>query len=511
MQQQRIYTVRALRRTVLAAGVAAVLAGGSAPGFAAVPGVGAARPTTSASALKTLFGPGARARDFSASIGLPNLTAGAVIPVTSCADDGGFDTLRHAVLTADSGDTIDLSGATCSKITLQSGAIAVSVEDLTIIGPGAQKLSIDGNNAGRVFNHVGLGELTLNELTVTHGKVTGEMAYGGCIISQGSVTLNRSVVTSCVANGNVKSIGGGVVAYGSFSAFYSTLSANSATTTTGAADDLSAASGAVFARESLGLFASVVSGNVAQAPIGKTYGGGLVGANLSVKYSTISANQAISASDPSGSYSSGGGAVSLYTTTVFGSTIDHNVADVAAALSLRDGDQATTALIKRSTISSNVGTLGIGAISAVTSITIANSTIAFNESGPIVGFGVVFNKTAKLQSTIIADNAPIDVAGGGAIAGSNNLVKSADAATSTLPAGTITLDPKLAPLALNGGSTRTHAIGANSPALNAGANPNNDKHDQRGPEYIRVVGAAADVGAYEFDSDHIFGNGLDPY
>src|SRR5689334_2386915 len=34
------------------------------------------------------------------------------LPVTSCADDGGLGTLRHVVLTAVSGDTVDLSALT---------------------------------------------------------------------------------------------------------------------------------------------------------------------------------------------------------------------------------------------------------------------------------------------------------------------------------------------------------------------------------------------------------------
>jgi len=500
---------RAAERAGLAACIAAILAA-SAPTLAAARQPDVAGPATSGMALRNVLAPArsdSRRSRGAAPFASPSVTAGAVIPVTSCADDGGFDTLRHAVLTADSGDKIDLSGATCSKITLQSGAIAVGVDDLTIVGPGAKKLSIDGNDSGRVFNHTGLGKLTLNELTITNGKWVAEKAYGGCIQSKGDIVLNRSVVTSCEAIGSLKAIGGAAVAYGSFSANYSTLSANVATATAGVAGDLSAAAGAVFGSDSLGLFNSVVSGNIAQAPIGKTYGGALVGANLSIKYSTVSGNQAIAASDPDGSYSSGGAAVAIYTTRIYSSTIDHNVADVAGALAFMASD-TSTALIKRTTISSNVGTLGVGAIAANADTEILNSTIAFNESGPIIGFGIAFTATAKLQSVIIADNSPFDIAGGGVIAGSHNLVKIADA-SSTLPAGTITLDPKLAPLALNGGPTRTHAIGANSPALHAGLNANNDDYDQRGVGYERIVGPSTDIGAFEFDADHIFGNGID--
>lgn len=119
---------------------------------------------------------------------------------------------------------------------------------------------------------------------------------------------------------------------------------------------------------------------------------------------------------------------------------------------------------------------------------------------------MALNAAVTLQSTIIAGNPPLDLSSG-PVTGAHNLVKSAYDVT-TLPLDTISLDPKLGPLALNGGRTRTHVPGAGSPALNAGANPSGAATDQRGPTYRRVVGAAADIGAVEVDPDHIFGSGF---
>ena len=82
--------------------------------------------------------------------------------VSSCADDGGPDTLRAAVSSAASGDTVDLTQLTCATITLISGQIEVHVDDLTIDGPGAGALAIDGNYNGRVFHHDGVGTLALS-------------------------------------------------------------------------------------------------------------------------------------------------------------------------------------------------------------------------------------------------------------------------------------------------------------------------------------------------------------
>ena len=166
------------------------------------------------------------------------------------ADDGGFDTLRHAVLVADPGDTIDLSGLLCSKITLQSGAIVVSVSDLTLVGPGAQKLTIDGNATDRVFNHEGSGILALDELTIANGRVMADTAEGGCIYAVkglGGVSLLRSVVKSCAAIGQTAAAGGAIAAYSMVSATDTTITQNEAYATVGTAGTFSCAGGAVFA------------------------------------------------------------------------------------------------------------------------------------------------------------------------------------------------------------------------------------------------------------------------
>jgi hypothetical protein len=74
------------------------------------------------------------------------------------------------------------------------------------------------------------------------------------------------------------------------------------------------------------------------------------------------------------------------------------------------------------------------------------------------------------------------------------------------PAGTITpgsganitgQDPLLQPLADNGGPTFTRALGVGSPAIDAGSNPLSLTIDQRGGNYVRVFGPAADMGAFE--------------
>jgi hypothetical protein len=67
----------------------------------------------------------------------------------------------------------------------------------------------------------------------------------------------------------------------------------------------------------------------------------------------------------------------------------------------------------------------------------------------------------------------------------------------SLPLDTLHADPHLRALAYNGGPTRTHALDAASPAIDAGDNPTNLLFDQRGTDFPRVSGAAADIGAFE--------------
>jgi hypothetical protein len=67
------------------------------------------------------------------------------------------------------------------------------------------------------------------------------------------------------------------------------------------------------------------------------------------------------------------------------------------------------------------------------------------------------------------------------------------------------IDPMLAPLADNGGPTKTCALRLGSLAINAGANPLNLASDQRGEGYVRVKFNQADIGAFEFGAEPISG------
>jgi CSLREA domain-containing protein len=136
-------------------------------------------------------------------------------------------------------------------------------------------------------------------------------------------------------------------------------------------------------------------------------------------------------------------------------------------------------------------------------VTISGNTTDI--SGDTGGGGGIFNNfgTVNLRNTIIARNhdntaAPIvktPDCGGAALAsrGTNLIGDLAGCTVRGRPLGIkANVNPRLGPLANNGGSTLTHALRARSPAINAGG-VGAPPADQRG-----VPRRNPDIGAYEF-------------
>jgi hypothetical protein len=240
--------------------------------------------------------------------------------------------------------------------------------------------------------------------------------------------------------------------------------------------------------------------------------------SVDVKYCTVSDNTA-SAENFNAQYSfgTGGGLVLNASESVSWSmescTVSGNRADAIAGLFI-GGTSATGAVIRSSTISGNTASFVEAGVTVGIPITISNSTIAFNTAGGYGGGGLVaLGSNLQLESTIVADNSPngthfaADLDGSAVIGGHNDLVKLVGASIA-LPAGTIRLDPKLGPLQDNGGPTYTHALLPGSPAIDAGNNALGLPYDQRLGGFPRVVGTAADIGAFETNPDIIFVNGF---
>src|SRR5262245_43894664 len=119
-----------------------------------------------------------------------------VIVVTN-TNDSGPGSLRDALASANDGDTIDATGVS-GTILLTSGVLQIT-HSVTITGPGAGNLAVNGNATSGVFEIVrGTFDLTISGFTITNGHAAG----GGGIYNQAGLTLtNCSVVSNAFGGG----------------------------------------------------------------------------------------------------------------------------------------------------------------------------------------------------------------------------------------------------------------------------------------------------------------------
>jgi hypothetical protein len=419
-------------------------------------------------------------------------SSGVLAIVTSC-DDAGAGTLRDVLANTSAVSEIDLSQLPCADRTIRitSGEIAFQndsqisiygfVRPIAPMGVVFPDVVIDAGGASRIFNQHGEGMLALTGVDLRNGFSGGP---GGCVASEGGVSLTSSYVDGCavVSTEFGTGVGGGI---------YATLAVS--------------------------LDSTDVRGNSATGD-SVVEGGGIATRDLAMSYSTLADNSAIATSV----FGWGGGAYVSGNASIFASTISGNVATDIGGLQLLGQDGTQSLVIANSTISGNVGGSVGGVMALQSPIVIASSTIAFNTATLDTGTGgLIVGNPPQMQSTIAANNGARDVGAtcqtppcGFAIGGANNVIIATDLAA---PADTITDDPELMPLADNGGLALTHAPGVQSVALDRG----NDAvaslgfgtvdYDQRGPGYSRRVGVAIDVGAYEWSAppDWLFADGFD--
>jgi hypothetical protein len=469
-------------------------------------------------------------------------TAWAAPPAVTNCNDSGTGSLRAAVTGAASGDTVDFSALTTadtncasSKITLTTGAIGVTQQNLTIKGNGQNGISIYQTTATRVIAHTyptSAGHLYVQDTKVQHGHVTSSGAVGGgCIGTAGSLSLINVEVSYCSVTttglstdpGPPHAFGGGVVA-----------------------GPLLSISG-----HSVLLHDSVYATNInvrAQGGCAETPG------NFAMSYSIAAYCQA---KGPVGGGKVRGGALELKS----GAKITHSVIAlsystfVTGGVDINSGTPAgVTSTISNSTIAYNNAHYLVGGVYANSGhVNINNTTIVLNTAGndtytvppgttvfyaaPGMSVSSYLGPVAlSLQSSIIANNTSnttqedLSIGGtGGVFAGvtidaSNNLVR-AYKSDVTLPTAHGNLQkgtcPLLGHVRNNGNGTYTFAPQSGSPVIDAGNNSANDPftgvpapYDQRGGPppppietpplgYPRVSGSSADIGAHEVQKTDI--------
>jgi hypothetical protein len=422
-------------------------------------------------------------------------------------------TLRAAIQEANQGtdaDTIDFTQLTTPATITRAAQPESITGDLTITGPGADNLTIDGANAYQVLKSTA-SNLTISGLTIQHGLApVGAFGAGaGGLSAQNNVTLDGVVVTDNKAaktgapNGSAVEAGGIGAGNGTLTIRRSTIKNNHAQVSgTGAVNLYANGGGIVFRSGTLTVEQSTINGNDATATVtnpaddGQTLatGGGIYMelADVTIDRSTVSGN----------------------TASASGSTRAGSDLNTAKGGGYNEGSQQQTFVAKGSTFSGNV--------------VVGDTDQRFGANLAINAFrSLVPPGSATIEDSILTNPVGADNCSGAdqpyADSGGFNIEYQSPAPPFSFmrcfgsnPQSTdlIGTDPKLDTTGLgsHGGPTQTIALLPRSPAIDKGKNfsappdPNPDT-DQRDVGFPRIVdfpsiaapagGDNSDIGAFE--------------
>jgi hypothetical protein len=255
----------------------------------------------------------------------------ATITVTN-RNDSGTGSLRQALAVAHDGDRITF--AVSGTITLTSGGLLI-FKNVTISGPGANQLSINGNQGSFVFA-VGFGK------TVTFSGLSVTNAQSGIVNDQSTVSVSHCVISS-----------------NSFA---------------GLDNEAGSSAGA-----SMTVANSVISNNSGRGAFNLfpfQFGGASGCACMTITDSVVSNNSA------DGISNTGNTVLGTASLTVVNSNVSDNAGH---GISIDTNEASASATILSTTVSVNsaggVLTCGCGAFGGFVGLTITNSTISGNSTG----------------------------------------------------------------------------------------------------------------------------------
>jgi hypothetical protein len=431
------------------------------------------------------------------------------ITVTNTNDSGG-GSLRQAIADANDGDTISAAGV-FGSIELSSGQLLVD-KSVTINGPGAEKLSVQNTRLSRVFEIASGETVTISGFEISSGQAlvgggiynAGILKFVGCTISgneAGGVRQNGlgggiynasgaeiAIINSTISDNNVNGLsqqpdlGGGI-----FNEDGAILTVINCVISGNEADQ----GGGIYNGGSMQITGTAFSDNFVGSAFsqqisvgGAIYNGGI----LHIANSTLTRNAAIGAIQSGGL---GGGIFNGGGLAITNSTISGNLAGGTGASPGTGGGIANGSGdidIQNSTINGNMAD-GPGGSGFGGNVFMAEGALEIGNTILNTGFGDNISNFAN-NGTIISDG--------------YNLSNDNAAGYLTAAGDQINTDPRLGPLQDNGGLTLTHALLAESPAIDAGDpnfNPNNFQppliYDQRGPGFDRVKNGRIDIGAFQ--------------
>jgi hypothetical protein len=345
---------------------------------------------------------------------------------------GGTTSLRQAIFQANASANNIVQFAPAlngSTLTLQNGEVAIT-EPMYIVGPGADKLTISGNDASRIFNISTVSAtpiaVTLSGLRFTHAKASGN--FGGAIRAQNvSLTLENSaldynealfgagiystgsnatvsVITGTTISKNTATYGGGLYFHigSSLHIADSVLDSNTGTKEFGG--------GRLYEFSSLIIERTRITNNKSQI----LSGGGLSIDGHNASYPMAQINGSTIAGNTAGN--NGGGLALFRVDAILTSdAISGNSANNGGGIFVFDSQIPPTTLLtlQQSTISGNTGsTLGGGIyVERALGVSVSRSLISSNNAydpaggGGGIALGYVKNPTQVNDSTIYANYA----------------------------------------------------------------------------------------------------------
>jgi len=400
-------------------------------------------------------------------------------------------------------------------------------------------------HGGAIYSARAENQVTINDCSIWGNSTS----YGGAIDNLGSLTISNSRVTSNTvdtAGGGLENGGGTVLITSSTFSADSSFNGGGIHNTGGTLTIVGGTVSGNFGGQGAGILndASLV---MSQTTVTNNLSSDSSGGGLMNRASGVAMLSGVAFVSNTAKFL-GGGLYNSGVLTLTGALIEHNTAtDNGGGGLVQDGVTAWVAssaivsnsapsgggifvlsgaiTLTNSTVSSNtVGGSGAGLYShgASAVVDLANDTVAYNLAGQLFGTGGVKNDaggTLAVQNSLIAWNAyqgllgsPVYLADcdGNLTSDGYNLVRVDCGFTHQTgdQVGTLStpLDPRIGPLANNGGPTLTHALLPGSPAIDRGnpagcLDPSGTllTTDQRGYPRPAFGGLAlrCDIGAYE--------------